>query len=134
MSNLPSGQPQNDSPRRAEWREWRHRDPLSRAMGGLVLILLGAIFFIAQNQLFGVTWSNMWGAFLMGLGVLLILQAFVRFAMPSYRRGALGLVVGGAVLVAIGSIPFGGTMWAQWWPLGLIVLGVALLIQQFVGW
>ena len=134
MSNLEPGQTQNDSTQRDEWRGWRHRDPMSRAMGGLVLILLGVIFFIAQNEMFGVTWSNMWGAFLIGLGVLLILQAFVRLAIPGYRHGAFGLVVGGAVLVAIGSIPFGGTVWAQWWPLGLIVLGVALLIQQFVGW
>jgi len=38
------------------------------------------------------------------------------------------------VLVAVGTIPFGGAMWAQWWPLGLIALGVVLLIQQFVRW
>jgi hypothetical protein len=133
MSNLQPGPTQNDSTRRDDERAWRHRDPISRAMGGMVLILLGVIFFIAQNGLFGVTWTNMWGAFLIGLGCLLILQAILRVFFPAYRRGAFGLVIGGLVLIAIGSIPYGGAGWAQWWPLGLIVLGVALLIQQFIG-
>lgn len=119
---------------RHEWREWRHRDPVARAMGGMILILLGVIFFITQNGMFGVTWANMWGAFLIGLGGLLILQALVRLVMPEYRRGVLGLIVGGLVLIAIGTIPYGGAAWAQWWPLALIALGIALLIQQFAGW
>ena len=134
MSNLPTGQSQNDSTRRESEREWRHRDPISRAMGGLVLILLGVVFFIVQSGMFDVTWSNMWGLFLMGLGGLLILQAILRVFFPSYRRGVIGLAIGGCVLIAIGSIPFGGAVWAQWWPLGLIALGVALLLQQFIGW
>jgi len=134
MSNLQSGQTQNDSTRRDDWREWRHRDPLSRAMGGMVLILLGVIFFIAQNGMFGVTWTNMWGAFLMGLGGLLVLQAILRVFFPSYRRGVFGLAIGGCVLIAIGTIPFGGVYWTQWWPLGLIALGVVLIIEQFTRW
>lgn len=120
--------------KREDWHAWRRRDPMSRAMGGMVLILLGVIFFITQNGLLGVTWSNMWGAFLMGLGGLLILQALVRLALPQYRRGAFGLVIGGLVLISVGTIPFGGAGWAQWWPLGLIAVGIALLIQQFAGW
>ncbi len=134
MNNLQPNQSQNDASRRGDGHEWRRRDPINRAMGGLVLILLGVIFFITQNGMFGVTWSNMWGAFLMGLGGLLILQALVRLVMPDYRRGALGLVIGGIVLIAIGTIPFGGASWAQWWPLGLIAIGIALLVQQFAGW
>lgn len=127
MSNLPT---QNET----RERELRHRDPVGRAMGGLVLILLGVIFFIAQNGMFGVTWANMWGAFLFGLGVLLILQALMRLVLPDYRHGVFGLLVGGIVLMAIGTMPFGGANWSQWWPLGLIAIGIALLVQQFAGW
>lgn len=132
MSNLQSGQTQNDSTPRNDERGNRQRDPFGRAMGGLVLILLGVIFFMVQSGLFILNWTNMWGAFLMGLGVLLILQALGRMFFPSYRRGVFGLIIGGCVLIAIGTIPFGGMIWAQWWPLGLIALGVVLLIEQFV--
>jgi hypothetical protein len=134
MSNLQPDQSKSDSRPRGEWRAWSHRDPAGRAMGGLVLIWLGVIFFIVQNGMFGVTWANMWGAFLMGLGGLLVLQALVRLVLPDYRRGVFGLVIGGMVLIAIGTIPFGGADWARWWPLALIALGIALLIQQFAGW
>ena len=134
MSNLQPGQAHDDSTEREHGRAWRQRDPISRAMGGMVLILLGVIFFMVQSEMFAVTWTNMWGLFLMGLGGLLILQAILRVFFPAYRRGTFGLIIGGLVLIAIGSIPFGGADWAQWWPLGLVALGVALLIQQFIGW
>ena len=112
----------------------RDRDPLNRAMGGMILILLGVVFFLAQSGMLGITWVNMWGAFIIGLGLLLMLQGVLRLVLPDYRRNVFGLLVGGLVLVAVGTIPFGGAMWAQWWPLGLIALGVVLLIQQFVRW
>ncbi len=132
MSNLQPGQTQNDSTQRdGNWHEWRHRDPIGRAMGGMVLILLGVIFFIAQNGMFGVTWSNMWGAFLIGLGGLLLIQALLRLIFPLYRHNVFGLVIGAFVLIAIGMIPFGGADWARWWPLALIAIGAATLLQQF---
>ena len=118
----------NDSDRRARFR---HRDPLGAMTGGLVLILLGVAFLLAQNEMFGVTWANFWGVFLIGLGGILLLQAFLRSVVPGYRRGVVGLVVGACVLIAIGMIPFAGTEWGKWWPLGLIVLGILLLIGQF---
>ncbi len=118
----------NDSDRR---REFRQRDPLSAMAGGLVLILLGVAFLLAQNGLFGVRWDNFWGVFLIGLGGILLLQAFLRAVMPGYRRGVVGLVIGACVLIAVGMIPFAGTEWAKWWPLGLIALGVLMVIGQF---
>jgi hypothetical protein len=62
------------------------------------------------------------------------LQALIRLFLPDYRRGVFGLLVGGIVLMAIGTIPYGGANWSQWWPLGLIAIGIALLVQQFAGW
>jgi hypothetical protein len=118
----------NDSERRTEPRP---RDPLSAMTGGLVLILLGIAFLLAQNQMFGVRWDNFWGVFLIGLGGILLLQAFLRALGFGYRRGILGLVIGAGVLITIGMIPFGGAEWSRWWPLGLIALGVVLLFEQF---
>ena len=119
-----------DLDRRASFR---HRDPLSAMTGGLVLILLGVAFLLAQNEMFGVRWDNFWGVFLIGLGGILLLQAFLRVtrSVPGYRRGIVGLVIGACVLIAVGMIPFAGTEWGRWWPLGLIALGVLMVIGQF---
>ncbi|MCI0478500.1 MAG: hypothetical protein L0Y55_19845 [Anaerolineales bacterium] len=118
----------NDSERRAEFRQ---RDPLSAMTGGLVLILLGVAFLLAQNQMFGVRWDNFWGVFLIGMGGILLLQAFLRALGFGYRRHIIGQVIGAGVLITIGLIPFGGAEWSRWWPLGLIALGVVLLLGQF---
>ena len=136
MSNIEPGQTQDASPRRDEQShgERRRRDPISAAMGGMVLILLGVVFLLAQSNLFGVTWVNMWGAFLMGLGGLLLIQALLRLVLPDYRRNVFGLVIGAFVLIAIGMIPFGGTDWGMWWPLALIAIGIVMLIGQFTRW
>lgn len=111
--------------------ELRQRDPLGAMTGGLVLILLGVAFLLAQNGLFGVTWSNFWGVFLIGLGGILLLQALLRLILSGYRRGIIGLVIGACVLIAIGMIPFAGTEWGKWWPLALIALGLLILLGQF---
>ncbi|MCX7840699.1 MAG: hypothetical protein N2559_14795 [Anaerolineae bacterium] len=111
--------------------ENRSHDRLSAMTGGLVLILLGVALFLAQNQLLGVRWENFWGVFLIGLGGILILQALLRALGFGARRRFFGQLIGGAVLIAIGSIPFVGTEWARWWPLALIALGIVLLIEQF---
>jgi len=118
----------NDSNRRDQFRR---RDPLGAVTGGLVLILLGVAFLLVQNGMFGVTWENFWGVFLIGLGGILLLQAFLRAILPGYRRGVIGLVIGAFVLIAIGMIPFAGTEWGKWWPLALIVLGILMLLGQF---
>ena len=110
---------------------FRQRDPLSAMTGGLVLILLGVAFLLAQNELFGVRWDNFWGVFLIGLGGILLLQAFLRMVLQGYRGSVIGSVVGACVLIAVGMIPFAGTEWSRWWPLALIVLGVLMLIGQF---
>jgi hypothetical protein len=107
------------------------RDPLGAMTGGLVLIVLGVALFLAQNQLWGVRWENFWGVFLIGLGGILLLQAVLRALGFGARRHLLRQLIGGAVLLAIGAIPFVGAEWAKWWPLALIVLGIVLLIEQF---
>ena len=118
----------NNAGRRGEFH--RH-NPLGAMTGGLVLILLGIAFLLVQNGMFGVTWEKFWGVFLIGLGGILLLLAFLRAILPGYRRGVIGLVIGAFVLIAIGMIPFAGTEWGKWWPLALIVLGVLMLLGQF---
>lgn len=111
--------------------ENRSNDRLSAMTGGLVLILLGVTFFLAQNEVLGVRWDNFWGVFLIGLGGILLLQALLRVLGLGTRSRILEQLIGGVVLIAIGTIPFVGIEWAKWWPLALIALGIVLLVEQF---
>jgi len=99
---------------------------LGALVGGLILIWLGATFFLEQNGYLNPTvW---WAYFLSGVGAILILQGVVIY---SRGRNGVGPVVGGAFALLIG-ISFITT--AQFnitdrlWPLLLVALGILVLV------
>jgi len=120
-----------------ERRHWGRRS-ISSIFGALILIWLGVVLLAAQNPEtfrlgpFRITWANVWGFFLAGLGALLIVEALLR-AILRYRRGITGRLVWGIVLLLIGLYgitPFAG--WGTLWPLVLIALGVGLLLTNLL--
>jgi hypothetical protein len=120
--------------------ERRHvgRDPLGPIFGALVLIWLGVVLLAAQNpdmvppMPYRVTWSNVWGFFIAGLGALMIVEAFVR-AVMGYRQGISGRLIWGVIFVLIGlSSILPGIGWGTIWPFALIVLGVGLLLTNLL--
>ena len=92
--------------------------------GGLILILLGVLFYLAQSNLVSITWSNWWQYFLIGIGVILIIQGLIRYG----QRGRFysGSFVGGAVLIIIG-LAFTSSLSAYFWPLIFVLLGVVAI-------
>lgn len=38
-------------------------------VGGMVIVLLGVIFFLATTGMFGLHWGTMWPGFLMATGI-----------------------------------------------------------------
>ncbi len=106
-----------------------------RVGGAILLILLGAFFFLQQQRVFpdNVNW---WALFILVPGVVLLYQGFTqRNAFDEMNNGKL---VGGAILALIGlgfllnledgllsSLP-----WGTIWPLFLIAGGVALLLRR----
>ena len=111
--------------RSSEEKKQKH-DPLASMTGGLILILLGVLFLLATMDY--LSWSSWWQFFLMGLGVILILEAIIRSASPSYRKDVTGKLIGGFVLIFIGvSFVIG---WTNWWPLILIAVGVGILLSS----
>jgi hypothetical protein len=107
--------------------EKKHKhDPFSGMTGGLILILLGVLFLLAAMDY--ISWSGWWRYFLMGLGVILILEAIIRSASPSYRKDITGKLIGGIVLIFIGGSFVIG--WSNWWPLILIAVGVGILLSS----
>lgn len=109
----------------SEEKKHKH-DPLSGITGGLILILLGVLFLLTTMDYIG--WGDWWKYFLMGLGVILILEAIIRSASPSYRRDITGKLIGGFVLIFIGGSFIIG--WSNWWPLILIAVGVGILLSS----
>jgi hypothetical protein len=108
------------------------RDPLGTAMGALVLIWLGVVLLVVNAGLFAgwVQWDNFWAYFLMGLGVIMVIEAIIRLIVPAFRGPVLGKILGGVILFLIGaSATFITTFdWDRWWPVIPIAFGVAILL------
>jgi len=98
--------------------------------GGLILILLGLLFYASQAGFAPLTWSNFWEYFLVGLGVILILQGTIRYAQ--HRRLFPGSFIAGVVLLIIGLASISSTNFSLW-PLILVVLGIGAIASAFVG-
>jgi hypothetical protein len=112
---------------RDERRERRHRDPLRGLFVGLLLILLGVLLY-AQNQHW-VGADVWWKYFMIGLGAIFIIDSLVHYAVPSARYFIFGRFIAGVVLISIGFLFLYGSV--QWWPLILIAVGIAFLINSF---
>ena len=105
----------------------RHHHRRSGLFGGLVLILLGISLFIATQG--WVSWANWWQYFIIGLGVILILDAFIRSFDPERHSGLIARLISGLVLICIGlAFVFG---LSNWWPIILIAVGIAIIIGGF---
>lgn len=106
----------------------RRKYTYSRSSGswlpGLVLIVLGAVFLV-QNY-FGATLQNWWALFILipAFGALGAAYEDLRAGDP---EAATGPLIGGLAFLALTvafllDLPLG-----QLWPVGLIVVGLALL-------
>jgi ribosomal protein L40E len=106
----------------------RGGDLTGAVTGGMILIWLGLIFFLSQNNY--ITSGNWWAYLLMGIGAILIIQGVIRFGMS--RRPFIGSFIGGTVLLIIGFSSVQGFT-ADLWPLVLVAIGVAVLLSAIVG-
>ena len=104
---------------KAKWE----KDPLAGAFVGLVLIMLGAAY-IGRSYLPD---PDLWFAwFLVGAGVVFLLDALVHSMKPEWKRPVFGKVVLGIVLMCLGGGAIMG--FEDWWAFLLVGLGVIFLI------
>jgi hypothetical protein len=113
---------------RSEWRDKKYHDPLRGLFWGVILIMLGVLFF-AQTQNW-ISWDSWWQIFLVGLGVVFLIDALIHSVNSSMRRGVFGKVIAGLILITIGTAFL--IHLEQWWPLILIIIGVAIVFRFIV--
>jgi hypothetical protein len=120
-----------------DWREQRQQEREQRRearwghngawVGGTILIVLGVIF-LAQNL--GAPLPRNWWA------VFILIPAFGSFmsAWTMYQRGnqevtagVRGAILGGCILTALAAAFLFGFDWGKYWPVILILLGIAAL-------
>ena len=92
-------------------------------VGGLILIWVGISFYLVQANY--VNWDLWWPYLVVGIGIILLFQAIVRYSTSRFRGAAMGSLIGGVILTAIGLA--GMTGMKDWWPFVLIALGVLVL-------
>jgi hypothetical protein len=121
------------------WEEKYRNDPVSAAVwacvfiwAGLVLLAgnLGVLDWLSREpgRPFS-AWTDTWGLILLGAGVLVLIGAGIRMAVPSYRRSVSGDLIFGAILIGIGiGNVFGFSITL---PLILIVIGLSIMLR---GW
>ena len=110
-----------DEEKQEKWR----RDPISGLVFGLIVVLLGVVFFLSAQD--WISWGDWWKYFIIGLGVIFLIEVLVRYTRPAYRRPIFGRLIAGLILICVGLAFIGG--FGEWWPLILIVVGLAILLN-----
>ncbi len=105
------------------------RDLAGAIAGGLILILLGSLLYLGENNLLSLTTATWWAYFLMGLGIIIIAVGLVRYGQ---RRYFMGSFIGGAILIAVGLTGVVSSF-SYVWPLILVVLGLAVIAAAMTG-
>jgi PAS domain S-box-containing protein len=109
-------------------RQQKPSDPLRGLFWGLLLILLGILFFIkGRNWLTDTGW---WQTLVIGLGVIFLIDTVVHYINPSSRSYSFSRLIPGVILLFIGLAWIYG--FNQWWPIALVATGVALFFSSWM--
>ena len=139
----PSSSNSTTTPPSGDWRAQRHAErDVRRAerreamgpvgnwpIGGLVIIAIGVIFLLGN---FGMQLPARWWAVLLLVPAAGMLVAAIRFyRVDNTLAGrAMGPLIGGLVMLALALAVFFGLNWGVFWPLVLIVVGVAVVFRR----
>jgi hypothetical protein len=110
---------------RRECREDRHRHPFQGLFVGLVLVLLGTLFLAHQQD--WISGENWWEYLVIGLGSIFIISGLTRYWGQDHHHGIYWRFIVGAVLILVGVLSILSV--SHWWPLVLILAGIALLFR-----
>jgi hypothetical protein len=103
----------------------KHEAKDNPIIGGLVLLWLGVSLLLANSGYF--YWIEWWAYFLLGLGAILILSAFLVYIQVDRWDPAIGYLFGGIVLLFIGVSNIYGV--ENWWAFIIIAVGLYVIFQ-----
>jgi hypothetical protein len=115
-----SGQPEE------KYRHWsRHyHGGLSGIGGGVFLVLLGALIFLATQGI--LAWDRWWQFLIIGIGIIFLVDSLIRYQKDSAREIRVGRLIAAIILIGVGIAFLLGNV--VWWPLIIILIGVAIII------
>ncbi len=114
----------NLSEENSRWQRRHSRRGSPGIFAGLVLLVLGVLFLLANQGIIG--WDVWWQYFLVGLGAAFLIDGGVRY-LRGERESLLGSLIPGLVLIGIGLVFLAGAF--AWWPLVIIAAGVIILLS-----
>jgi asparagine N-glycosylation enzyme membrane subunit Stt3 len=116
---------QSDQPE-GNYRQSRrhHHDHIPAILGGVFLILLGVLLFLASQGI--LAWDKWWQYLIIGIGIILLIDSLIRYQKESSAGFRIGRLIAAIILIGIGVAFLLGNI--TWWPLVIIVVGVAIII------
>lgn len=112
------------------WENWWTSDRLD-AVGWAALFLWGALVVVAESTSFrdDFDWWEGWGVFLIGAGVIVLVEAVARLGIPRYRSKFGWTLFWGSAFLAFG---LGELASPAWYALPLVAIALAILKDALV--
>jgi len=102
-------------------------DFVGRISLGVIIIWLGLTRLLTNV---GVIYNgDWWPYFIAGLGIILVIESFIKLTHPRYKAPYTGKLIVGLILLAIGSGGVSGL--DRWWPLIVIAVGIGLVVVTY---
>jgi hypothetical protein len=112
------------------WDEkWRH-DPINALSWALAFIWAG-LGLLAEVTDWGpntFSWWETWAVILAGAGVIFIIAALIRLAMPAHRRPITGNIIFGLILLAVGLGELTNWGWGVLGAVLFLAIGVIIIL------
>jgi hypothetical protein len=101
-----------------------HHGAISGIGAGVFLLLLGILLFLANQGI--LAWDKWWQFLIIGVGIILLVDSLIRYQKDSTREIRIGRLVAAIILIGVGIAFLVGN--AAWWPLVIILVGVAIIV------
>jgi asparagine N-glycosylation enzyme membrane subunit Stt3 len=100
--------------------------------GGVFLILLGTLLFLASQGI--LSWDKWWQFLIIGIGIILLVDSLIRYQKESAPDVRIGRLIAAIILIGAGVAFLLGNV--VWWPLVIILIGVAIVVGGLLrrGW
>lgn len=97
---------------------------LSGIGGGVFLVLLGVLLFLATQDM--LAWDKWWQFLVIGIGIILLIDTLIRYQRDNVLEFRIGKLITSIILIGVGVAFLLGNI--VWWPLVIILIGVAIII------